>query len=187
MAQKRFKCIVSGTEKYFSPASLKKKVSKFGTETEFAKYYVSTECRALIKAGKTVHEARQHLNIQDDLPEVDMEILIKLKLIKLNKRKGTKEADEARERYRYLNSAEFKEKKADIQKRRQNMTRQERVEEMTGGPNGCQVSRGGTCIRPDTYLTYNDRACDGCEYFEYCVCDNKRLSHDKQIKRRRVR
>tara|TARA_R110002073_G_scaffold36058_1_gene105224 strand:- start:152 stop:715 length:564 start_codon:yes stop_codon:yes gene_type:complete len=187
MAQKRFKCIVSGVEKYFPPSSLKKKVCKFGTETEFAKYYVSTECRKLIKSGMTVDEARQHLNIEDKLPEVDLEILIKLKLVKVNKRKGLKEAQEARERERYLSSQEFKDKMTATRERRESMTWRDRVEEMTGGPGGCQREMGGTCIRPDVYLTHNDKACDGCECFEFCLCINKRLSHDKQIKRRRVR
>jgi len=187
MAQKRFKCIVSGVEKYFPPTSLKKKVYKFGTENEFAKYYVSTECRKLIKSGMTVDEARQHLDIEDNLPEVDLEILIKLKLVKVNKRKGLKEAQEARERERYLNSQEFRDKKAAAIERRENMTWRDHVEEMTGGPGGCQRAQGGTCVRPDVYLTHNNKSCDGCECFEFCLCINKRLSHDKQIKRRRVR
>lgn len=187
MAQNRFKCIVSGEEKYFSPTSLKKKIDKFGTESEFSKYYVSTKSRKLIKSGMTVDEAREHLDIQDDLPAVDLEILIKLKLVKLNKRKGLKEAGEAKERDRYLNSKEFKDKIAAARKFRQDMTWQEYVEDATGGPNGCQRPMGGTCVRPDVYLTYNDKACDGCDYFEFCACVNKRMSHDKQIKRKRVR
>jgi len=44
---------------------------------------------------------------------------------------------------------------------------------------------GGTCIRPDVFLTHNNKACDGCEYYEFCVCDNKRLSHEKKRRRRK--
>jgi hypothetical protein len=36
-----------------------------------------------------------------------------------------------------------------------------------------------SCIRPDIYLD-NDRNCDGCPYFDDCVCSIKRL--DKKRK-----
>ena len=185
MAQKRFKCLVSGDEKYFPPTSLAKKVAKFGTENEFARYYISPKARKLIKSGLTVEEARNALGVTEQLPEIDIEILYKLKLIKLNKRKGTKEAEEAKKRQAYLNSTEFKEKMRAIQKRRENMSFREQVVEMTGGPDGCQIEQGGTCVRPDIYLTHNHKACDGCEYYEFCVCIIKRLSHEKKTRRRK--
>lgn len=187
MAQKRFKCIVSGVEKYFPPTSLTKKIAKFGTETKFAEHYISLEARKLIKSGMTIDEARSTLGVDEEMPDVDIEILYKLKLIKLNKRKGTKEAEEAKKRRTYLNSAEFKEKMRALRKKREDMTFQEHVVEMTGGPDGCQIEMGGTCARPDVYLSYNHKACDGCEYYEYCVCINKRLSHEKKNKGRRRR
>ena len=36
-----------------------------------------------------------------------------------------------------------------------------------------------SCIRPDIYLD-NDRTCNGCPYFDHCVCSIKRL--DKKRK-----
>jgi hypothetical protein len=36
-----------------------------------------------------------------------------------------------------------------------------------------------SCIRPDIYLD-NDRNCDGCPYFDHCICSKKRL--DKKRK-----
>jgi hypothetical protein len=33
----------------------------------------------------------------------------------------------------------------------------------------------GACLRPDIFLD-NDRACDGCVYFEHCACSLKVLS-----------
>lgn len=183
--QTTYKCIVTGVEKYFPPSSLKKKIAKFGTETEFAKYYVSVPARKLLKSGMSVDEVRAQLNVEEQLPEIDIEILLRLKLVKINKRKGNKDQQEYRNRQRYLNSKEFKDKMREIRERRLSMTFEEHVIEMTGGPNGCQKRLGGTCIRPDVFLTYNHRACDGCEYYEFCVCDNKRLSHEKRKKKRK--
>lgn len=57
---------------------------------------------------------------------------------------------------------------------RQAQTRQEWVEEFTGGPNRCQVKYGGTCIRADIFSDNKGR-CDGCPYFEWCLCTAKRL------------
>ena len=185
MAQKRFKCIVTGEEKYFPPASLNKKIAKFGTENEFAKHYVSMPARKLLKSGMTVDEVRAHYNVTEDLGEIDLEILLKLKLVKPNKRKGNKEQEEAAERKRYLNSKEFKDKMIQVKLKRESMTFEEQVIEMTGGPDGCQRVLGGTCVRPDVFLTHNNKACDGCEYYEFCVCDNKRLSHEKKRRRRK--
>ena len=185
MAQKRFKCIVTGEEKYFPPASLDKKIAKFGTESEFARHYVSMSARKLLKSGMTVDEVRAQYNVTEDLGEIDLEILLKLKLVKLNKRKGNKEQEEAAERNRYLNSKEFKDKMIQVKLKRESMTFEEQVIEMTGGPDGCQRVLGGTCIRPDVFLTHNNKACDGCEYYEFCVCDNKRLSHEKKRRRRK--
>ena len=62
---------------------------------------------------------------------------------------------------------------------------QEWVEENTGGPNRIWLSVGsctGTCIRPDIFLS-NNKSCDGCEYHEFCLCRNKRLSHEKRRRR----
>lgn len=185
MAQKRFKCIVTGEEKYFPPASLDKKIAKFGTENEFARHYVSMSARKLLKSGMTVDEVRAHYNVTEDLGEIDLEILLKLKLVKLNKRKGNKEQEEAAERRRYLNSKEFKDKMIQIKLKRESMTFEEEVIEMTGGPDGCQRVLGGTCVRPDIFLTHNHKACDGCEYYEFCVCDNKRLSYEKKRRKRK--
>jgi hypothetical protein len=162
------------------PSVAKNKLRRFGSEDEFRKYYISAEARKLIKSGLSVDETRSKLNAPPDLAGVSLEILIKLKLVKLTSRKGKKEAQEAIERKRYLNSKEFADKKRAIESRRENMTYRDWVEECTG----IGRERGGTCIRPDIYLTWNDKACDGCQCYEFCMCYNKRLSHEKRKKRR---
>jgi hypothetical protein len=52
------------------------------------------------------------------------------------------------------------------------------VREFTGGPNGCQVPHGGTCIRPDILL-HNDKTCNKCDYNEFCLCSSKKLAKRK--------
>ena len=65
--------------------------------------------------------------------------------------------------------------------RQQNMTFPEWVQEYTSTGR----SRGGTCIRPDVFLSWNDHACDECPYYEHCMCYQKRLSHEKRKPKKR--
>lgn len=174
-------CIITGEEKYIPPSLLKAKVKKYGSLTEYRKYHVSRAAAKLLKQGKTVDEVRAELNSPSDLPDVDLEILIRLKLVKINKRKGKKEHNEAKERLKYLNSKEFKDKMQQIKYERENQTFADWVEENTS----VGKSAGGTCIRPDIFLSWNNKACDGCPYYEYCVCDNRRLSTEKRTRRKR--
>lgn len=180
-SENTYKCIITGEEKYIPPSLVKSKVKRFGTADEYRKYYVCKPAAKLLKSGKTVDEVRTELNAPTDLPGVDLEILIKLKLVKVNRRKGKKEAEEEAERVRYLNSQEFRDNRRAWEERQQNMTFQDWVETYTGTGR----HRGGTCIRPDIFLTHNDRACDGCECYEFCMCYNKRLSHEKKKPKKR--
>lgn len=157
---------------------MKTKLAKFGSEAEFRKYYISREARKLLKEGKSVSEVRDKLG-GHDLPDVSIDILIRLKLVKLNKRKGKKESQQALERQKYLNSKEFRDKMQTIKTERENQTFADWVEENTG----IGKEMGGTCIRPDIFLTWNNRSCDECPYYEYCLCYKKRLSGEKKKKR----
>ena len=47
------------------------------------------------------------------------------------------------------------------------------VEEFTGGPNKCQVPRGGVCIRPD--IVTGQGCCNSCEYNQFCLCRSRVL------------
>jgi len=171
-----YKCIITGEEKYIPPSLAKTKISKYGSVEEYRKYYVSKPAAKLLKQGNNVEQIRKQLNSPDGLPEVDLEVLLKLKLVKINKRKGKKEATEAIERERYLNSQEFRDKMRRIKEERENMSFRDWAEYNTG----IGYHRGGTCIRPDIFLTHNNRACDGCEVYEFCMCYGKRLSGEKQ-------
>ena len=173
-------CIITNEPKYIPPSLAKNKIAKFGSKEEFQKYYVSKQARKLLKSGNTVDQIRKALNCPKNLPAVDSKILYKLKLIKIRTRKGAKDHQEVLERRRYLNSPEFREKMAQIKERRENMSFQDWVEENTG----IGRSRGGTCLRPDIFLSWNRNACDGCDYYEHCLCYQKRLSHEKRKRRR---
>ena len=54
---------------------------------------------------------------------------------------------------------------------------QKYVEEMTGGPNGCQVERGGVCHRPDIRTVAG--FCDDCEFVEFCLVKGKKVRYKK--------
>ena len=162
------------------PSVAKNKLRRFGSENEFRKYYVCTEARKLIKSGLSVSDTRSKLNAPSNLSDVSLEILIKLKLVKITSRKGRKDAEEVLERKRYLNSKEFADKKRAIEQRQENMSFRDWVETYTGTGR----ERGGTCVRPDIFLSWNNKACDGCECYEFCMCYGKRLSHEKRKKRR---
>ena len=185
MASKNnYKCIVTGIEKYIPPKMAAKKIQKFGTESEFRLCYISPDAAKLLRAGSTVNEVREQLGGKD-LPDIDPYILTKQNLIR--KKKGIRAIEEEKKiaRDQYLRSKEYKDKMADLATQRANMTERQYIEYATGGPNNCQVEFGGTCARPDIFLSWNNKACDGCDYYIHCLCYNKRLSTDKKKPKRR--
>ena len=181
MKSNHYACIVTGHEKYIPPSLLKPKLSKFDSIEEFRKYYVCKEAAKLLREGCSIDEAREALNVTDILPVIDPHILTRLNLMRKKKGIRGKEAEDEAERQRYLTSTEFKDKMERVRRERASQTFSEWVEENTG----VGKRNGGTCIRPDIFLSWNDRACDGCQCLEYCVCDNKRLSHEKRKPKRR--
>ena len=178
-----YKCIVTGDEKYIPPSIIDTKLRKFGSIDAFKQHYISPAAKKLLKSGLTVQEIRDKLNIKEKLPDINLQILSRLRLLKVKKRKSvrSKTSEEQLVRQKYLNSSEFKNNKRRWEEHKRNMTLQEWVEENTG------IGRhlGGTCLRPDIFLSWNHRACDECPYYEYCLCYQKRLSHEKKPKRRK--
>jgi hypothetical protein len=166
----RVKCIVTGEEKYFSPINLDKKINKFGSEEIFVKYYISKAAIKLLKKGLSVDEIRKQLNSSAS-NQVSPEILFKLKLLK--KRKKGRILSEEEKRQMEETSKE-NERKYYEHKEKMSSCLKTWVEWATGGPDKCQVPYGGTCIRPDIYYHDNDGSCGGCNYFEYCLCTNKK-------------
>ena len=166
------------------PSIAKKKIHKFGSEKEFRKHYVSTSAAKLLRQGHTVDEIREALGGKE-LPKIKPIILTRLNLMRKKKGLRAAESEEKLQRQRYLNSKEYRQKMLDIKEARANMTDQQYIEEATGGKDGCQRELGGTCHRPDIFLSWNNRACDGCPYYKYCLCYNRRLSHEKKKPKKR--
>ena len=182
MSGEQLKCIITGREKYFTPKLMAKRIAKFGTVSQVQIHYVCMDAKRLLKQGLTVDEIREKLGITETLPKVNLQILSRLKLLKKPKgQKNAKAAEVKAERARYLNSQEFRDKMRAIEERQRNMSYQDWVETYTGTGR----ERGGTCIRPDIFLSWNNRACDGCQCYEFCLCYGKRLSHEKKKPRRR--
>ena len=167
-------CIVTGRSKVFSQSLLAPKVKKYGSIEDLQKYYVCKEAKKLFKKGSTVKQIREELKCKTDLPDVDIEALFKLKLIKSKNKKPNKSRDD---REKYLASDAYKQK-ASLDRDRTYSTAREYIEWATGGPNGSQVKMGGTCMRPDIFID-NDYYCDECWYYEHCMCSQKRLQIKK--------
>ena len=178
----RIPCIVTGKLSYFSAASLEKKINKFGSTDDFSKHYVCPAARKLLRKGMSVNEVRDTLKITEKLPAVSLDIISRLKLLK--KKSTRKNSKEQEDRQRYLNSKEFRDKMRALEEKRNNMTFREWVEDHTGGPDRVWLRAGactGTCIRPDIFLSRNDRACDGCPYHVYCLCRNNYHFHYRLV------
>jgi hypothetical protein len=173
-----YHCIVSGVAKYIPPSLLKGKIKKFGSEQIFREHFICPAAAKLLRAGHTVDEVREQFGVTD-LPKVKPIILTRLNLMRKKKGSRIRESEEKLERQRYLNSKEFRDKIVKLKSDRESQTYQSWVEENTG----IGRERGGTCIRPDIFLTWNDKACDGCTCYKFCLCYNKRMSTDKKRKK----
>ena len=172
-------CIVTGKLSYFSKDALTKKTAKFGSVDDFAAHYICPPARKLLRTGQTVDDVRGSLKVSENLPIVSLDVLARLRLLKTSKKR--KSSAEQVERARYLESKEFKDKIRAWRDHNKNMSFQDWVEKGTG----IGRERGGTCLRPDIFLAWNDKACDGCNCYEFCLCYSKRLSHEKKRPKKR--
>lgn len=180
MKKNHYICIVTGESKYIAPSIAKKKIAKFGNEEEFRKHYITPAAASLLRKGQTIDEIRTTVGVTG-LPKVNPHVLTRLNLLRKKKGARVKESIERLEREQYLNSKEFRDKMIAIEERRKNMSFRDWVEMYTSPGR----ERGGTCQRPDIFLSHNNKACDGCPYYEYCMCYGKRLSHEKRKPKRR--
>lgn len=168
-------CIITNEEKYFNSTVLRNKLNKFGSEENFRKYYVSKSAAKLLKSGLSIDQVRARLN-SNYSRTVDVEVLYKLKLLKTGKRKkgyvSPEEAKQIREQ------TEVNEREWYNHQEKMKTCSKTWVEEMTGGPNKCQVPYGGTCIRPDIYYDNEgnrEGRCKPCPYHEHCLCEGKEV------------
>lgn len=173
MKNAKLNCIVTGIEKCVSPSSLNNKINKFGSIEMVHKFFVCKEAAKLLKQGKSIDQVRTILN-SNISKSVDLEVLFKLKLLKKGKKKVFSEDEiKARNEQSELNEKKYYELTQKIQSCSKSY-----IEWATGGPGGCQLSNGGTCIRPDIYYDneFNKQGrCRPCPYNEHCLCTNKEL------------
>jgi len=168
-------CIITGEEKYLTKAGLENKLKKFGTQEILEKYYVSKPAAKLLKQGHSVDQVRAQLN-SNLKTNVDYEVLYKLKLLKKSKSKKqrlNKEELALQEQQTLENERKYHE-----HKEKMSTCLKTWVEWATGGPNGCQVPYGGTCIRPDIYYDNEgsrEGRCKPCPYNEFCLCTDKEV------------
>lgn len=171
----RIACIITGKEKYIAECFLEKKIAKYGSIDQYRNWYVSNQAKRCLKKGMTFAEAREHLGSGQDLPAPDLEILFKLKLLKKKRKAATPDVtDEDREASRQVAVEREKAFQAEVKAHGREGAL---IREFTG------IGTGGTCFRPDIFLSRNDETCDGCEFYEHCLCENKRLEYEPRRKR----
>lgn len=169
-------CIITGEEKYLTKASLQNKLNKFGTQEMLEKYYVSKPAAKLLKQGLSVDQVRSQLN-SNLKTNVDYEVLFKLKLLK--KIRGKKQSLTKEEIAKQQEQTRENERKYYEHREKMSSCLKTWVEWATGGPEGRQLVRGGTCIRPDVYYDNEGNRqgrCKPCPYHEFCLCSNKEIS-----------
>ena len=175
-----YHCIITGEYKYIPPSLAKDKIAKYGSQEQFRDHFVSPRAAKLLRQGQSVDEIRTQLGITG-MPKIKPIILTRLNLLRKKKGLRSKDSEERLERQRYLNSKEYKDKMIAWKERQRNMSFQDWVETYTGTGR----ERGGTCVRPDIFLSWNNRACDGCDCYKFCMCYGKRLSHEKRKPKKR--
>ena len=168
-------CIITGEEQYLNKNTLQNKLKKFGSTDNLQRYFVSRDAAKLLKSGLTIQQVREKLKSKLS-NQVDMEILYKLNLMKITKK-----------RKKFLSPEQIKQQQEQTQenerkyyehKEKMSTCLKTWVEWATGGPNQCQVPQGGTCIRPDIYYDNEgsrEGRCKPCPYHQYCLCTNKEI------------
>lgn len=168
-------CIITGEEKYLTKNALENKLKKFGTQEMIEKYYISKSAAKLLKKGYSVEQVRSELK-SPLKTNVDYEVLFKLKLLK--KLKNKKRSLSKEEALKQQEETIQNERKYHELKEKMSTCIKTWVEWATGGPDKCQVSYGGTCIRPDIYYDNEgsrEGRCKPCPYNEFCLCENKEV------------
>jgi len=164
MKSKVLTCIVSGIEKRVSGSTMNKQSLKFGNEEQFESHFVCREARQLLKKRIQPEQVQAQLLPKGKRPfSIDLVALARLKLLKKPKTDKSKASPNVV--FEPTEPREFDSLRA-------------YVEEMTGGKNGCQVSQGGTCIRPDIYFDneFNKQGnCYPCPYKDFCLVSNKKV------------
>lgn len=172
--QKRpnMKCLVTGVEKKYSMAQLKRRINKFGSVDELQKHWISREAVTYLKKGYTVDEIRAALSVPKSWQrKVSIKVLKRLRLYKRNlikrrerdRRKQSASKALVMVHTPMINILEYKNNK---------FTYPEEIQKLT---------RNGVCIRPDLWTAEPAKCCDNCHYAQekygnLCRCPTKLVS-----------
>lgn len=72
---KKIICAVTGKQTVYSGDFLQKKIDEYGSEESLNKYYICREVKSFLKKGYSVPDIRKILNIEDNVPYPDEDIL----------------------------------------------------------------------------------------------------------------
>ncbi len=167
---------MSGIEKRVSANTINKQSLRFGNLEQFEEHFVCREAKQLLRQRMSPDQVQTQLLPAGKKPfAINFHALARLKLLKKAKSKSKMSAEELKQQQEQTEKNERQ--WYDLQVKMQDCSKTW-VEEMTGGPNGCQIPYGGTCIRPDIY--YNNEyskegRCRPCPHHVYCLCTNKQL------------
>lgn len=178
MSSKVISCIVTGIEKRVSGMTINKQSLRFGNLEQFEEHFVCREAKQLLRQRISPDQVQSQLLPAGKKPfAINLHALARLKLLKKS-RKGKQdispEEQKRLEEESNNNLREWHYKQEEFLSNKKAW-----IEEVTGGPNKCQVPYGGTCIRPDIYFDneFNKEGrCAPCEYKEFCLCANKRVN-----------
>jgi len=176
MSSKVMSCIVTGIEKRVSGMTINKQSLRFGNLEQFEEHFVCTEAKRLLRQRIPPDQVQMKLLPAGKKPfAINLHALARLKLLKKSRGKSRMTAEEMQ-----LQREQTEKNERNWYERQELMKSCSKswVEEMTGGPNKCQVPHGGTCIRPDIFYDneFNKEGrCRPCPYHEHCLCANKQL------------
>lgn len=71
----KIKCIITGKQTIYSGDFLQKKIQEYGSEEKLKKLYICREVKSFLKKGYGVSDIRKILNVDDNLPLPEKEIL----------------------------------------------------------------------------------------------------------------
>jgi hypothetical protein len=175
MKSETISCIVTGITKRVSGITIERKSLKFGNLDQFKEHFICNEAKKLLRQRVPPDEVQKRLLPSGTKPfSINLHALARLKLLKKN-RKGKEELT-PEEQLKREEESNTKLREWHFRQEEFSSNRKAWIEEVTGGPNKCQVPYGGTCIRPDVYYDNEgnkEGRCSPCPYVQYCLCTNK--------------
>jgi len=71
----KINCVVTGKPTVYSGDFLQKKIDEYGSGDNLIKYYICREVKAFLKKGYKCRDIRKVLNVCDDVPYPDEDII----------------------------------------------------------------------------------------------------------------